>query len=87
MIQNNINIDKKIKFLLYKINNKTATLSEKNEYVNLLLEGGYIDKAEYEKYKKEFNGKESNTTLGETLVGIGIAVLLGTLISKIFEKE
>lgn len=87
MVQNNINIDKQIKFLLYKINNKTATISEKKEYVDLLLEGGYINKTEYKKYKEEFSVKESNTTLGEAIVGIGIAVLVGTLISKIFEKE
>jgi len=32
MIQNNLNIDERIRFLLYRINNNLATVEEKNEY-------------------------------------------------------
>ncbi len=83
----NSDIDKRIKFLLFKIKNNSATLPEKNEYVELLLKGGYIDQKEFYKYKNEFDKKESNSSFLETLIGIGLAVILGTLISKIFDKE
>lgn len=85
MEQNTLNTDRKIKFLLYKIKNNTATIEERNEYIDLLLKGNYINKTEYNKYKKELNGE--NSTIGETLIGIGLAVLVGALIAKLFEKE
>lgn len=85
MEQNTLNTDRRIKFLLYKIKNNTATKKERSEYLDLLLQGGYIDQSEFNKYKKELNGEKS--TIGETLVGIGLAVLVGTLIAKLFEKE
>ncbi len=85
MEQNTLNTDKRIKFLLYKIKNNNATKEERNEYLYLLLKGGYINQTEFNKHKKELNGGESK--IGETLVGIGLAVLVGTLIVKLFEKE
>ena len=85
MMDNSLEIDKRIKFLLYKIKNKKATKLEKNEYIDLLLKGGYIDNTEYEKYKKELKGTENG--IGEALVGIGLAVLVGTLLSKLFSSK
>ncbi|WP_028873225.1 hypothetical protein [Psychroserpens burtonensis] len=87
MIQNNINIDNRIRFLLYRINNNLATIEEKNEYLDLLLQGGYINKTDYDKNKKELTNKGNSTNLGEAIIGIGIAVLVGTLLSKLFDKE
>tara|TARA_R110000751_G_scaffold206931_1_gene310870 strand:+ start:353 stop:616 length:264 start_codon:yes stop_codon:yes gene_type:complete len=87
MIQNNINIDNRIRFLLYRINNNLATIEEKNEYLDLLLQGGYINKIDYDKNKKELTNKGNSTNLGEAIIGIGIAVLVGTLLSKLFDKE
>ena len=85
MEQNTLNTDRRIKFLLYKIKNNNATKEERNEYLDLLHKGGYIDQTEFNQHKKELNSGES--TIGETLVGIGLAVLVGTLIAKLFEKE
>ncbi|MFP2995112.1 hypothetical protein ABN763_04345 [Spongiivirga sp. MCCC 1A20706] len=85
MEQNTLQTDRRIKFLLYKIKNDTATKEERNEYLDLLFQGGYINKLEFDKYKKELNGEKS--AIGEALVGIGLAVLVGTLIAKLFEKE
>lgn len=87
MIGNNINIDNRIRFLLYRINNNLATLEEKNEYLDSLFQGGYINRPEYDKYQKELNNNGKSTNLGEAIVGIGIAVLVGTLLSKLFDKE
>ena len=85
MEQNILNTDRRIKFLLYKIKNETTTKTERNEYVDLLLQGGYINQTEYEKYKKDLNSEES--TIGEALIGIGLAVLVGALIAKLFKSE
>lgn len=87
MIQNTIHIDNRIRFLLYRINNNLATLEEKNEYLDLLFQGSYINQLDYNKNKKELNNNGNTTNLGEAIIGIGIAVLVGTLLSKLFEKE
>lgn len=79
------NTDKRIKFLLYKIKSKTATPNEEKEYLELLREGGYIDATEYNNYKKEL--EKGNVGIGEALVGIGLAVLVGVLIAELFKKN
>jgi hypothetical protein len=81
-IQNN---DQRIKYLLYKINNGTASLIERREYIDLLYNNGYINLTEYNKYKLDLNKPSPN--FGEVLVGIGLAVLIGTLISEMFKGK
>ena len=84
MATNNLNIDKRIKFLLYKIKKSKATKKEQKEYIDLLYEGAYINTSEYNRHLSDFN--KENSSLGEALVGIGIAVLVGALIAELFKK-
>lgn len=84
MTNRSLNIDERIKILLYKIKNSTVTKIERKEYIDLLFEGNYIDLMEYNKYITEFNRDKLN--IGETLVGIGLAVLVGALIAELFKK-
>jgi len=81
-IQNN---DQRIKFLLYKIKNKTATQEEQKEYIELMRTEEYITQEEYEKYQAE--SKKPTSDIGEFLVGLGLAVLIGTLLSDLFKSK
>jgi hypothetical protein len=83
-MNNNIqNSDQRIKFLLYKIKNNTATQEEKKEYIELMYSNGYITKVEFENYKNQL--KKPTTDFAEILVGLGLAVLIGALIGELFK--
>ncbi len=79
------NSDQRIKFLLYKIKNNTATQEERKEYIDLMYSNGYITKAEYENYKNQL--KKPTTDFAEILVGLGLAVLIGALIGELFKGD
>jgi hypothetical protein len=83
-MNNNIqNSDQRIKFLLYKIKNKTASQEEKMEYIELMYSNGYITKEEFENYKNQL--KKPSNNFAEILIGLGLAVLIGALISELFK--
>ncbi|MCO6176246.1 hypothetical protein NHF50_14440 [Flavobacterium sp. NRK F10] len=85
-MNNNIqNSDQRIKFLLYKIKNNTATQEERKEYIDLMYSNGYITKTEYENYKNQL--KKPTTDFAEILVGLGLAVLIGALIGELFKGD
>lgn len=79
------NSDQRIKSLLYKIKNKTATQEECNEYIDLMHSNGYIDKVEHENYKKQV--KKPTSKFAEILISLGLAVLLGALIGEILKDK
>lgn len=79
------NSDQRIKFLLYKIKNNTATQEERKEYIDLMYSNGYITKTEYENYKNQL--KKPTTDFAEILVGLGLAVLIGALIGELFKGD
>lgn len=79
------NRDQRINELLYKMQANKATTAEKKEYVTLLLNGGYIDTAEFEKHMKDLD--KANFTPSETLIGIGVAIFLGALLAELFKKN
>lgn len=84
----NINIqnsDQRIRFLLYKIKNNTATQEELKEYIDLMYSNGYITKTEYENYKNQL--KKPTTDFVEILVGLGLAVFIGSLVSELFKGD
>lgn len=85
MINESINRDSRIKYLLYKIQNNTATNLEREEYIDLLYQGGYVNHTEYSQYKNDFRkGKEST---GDILIKIGLAVLVGALIAELIKEK
>lgn len=85
-MNNNIqNSDQRIKFLLYKIKNNTATQEERKEYIDLMYSNGYINKVEYDNYKNQL--KKPSTDFAEILVGLGLAVLIGALIGELFKGD
>ncbi|NPU90261.1 MAG: hypothetical protein HPY87_10365 [Fervidobacterium sp.] len=79
------NSDQRIKFLLYKIKNNTATQEERKEYIDLMYSNGYITELEYENYKNQL--KKPTTAFAEILVGLGLAVLIGALIGELFKCD
>lgn len=79
------NSDQRIKFLLFKIKNGTATLVETREYIDLLYNNGYINIGDYNKYKQDLNKPSPNFV--EVLIGIGLAVLIGAIIGDLFKGK
>lgn len=79
------NNDQRLKYLIYKIKNKTATTADRQEYLDLLLSGGHINNADYNKYKLQV--KNSETGFGDLLIGLGVAVLIGALVGELFKGK
>lgn len=75
--------NERLKYLIYRINSKTATSPEKNEYLELMRQMGYIKEDEYAKSKSEL---ETNA-FWDGLLGLGLAVLIGAAIVEIFKKK
>ena len=65
-----------------KINSKTATRADENEYMHMLYNNGNITKQQYESFVNNQNTEE----LINAALAIGGMVLLGWLISKIFSS-
>ncbi len=85
MTNESVNRDSRIKYLLYKIQNNTATNLEREEYIDLLYQGGYINMIEYNQYKNDL--KKGKTDTIQTLVTIGLAILLGIIIAESLKEK
>ncbi|MEQ9188353.1 MAG: hypothetical protein RLP15_11505 [Cryomorphaceae bacterium] len=80
-----MNADDRISELLYLIKGENATRAQKEEYINLLYVEGYIGDEEFSEYKKKLD--DPSKKIGEVLVGLGLAVMIGALISELFSKK
>ncbi len=79
------NTDQRLKLLIYKIKHGTATTVERQEYLDLLYNGGHITPDDYNKYKPKVKNPDSG--FGDLLIGLGLAVLIGALIGELFKKK
>ena len=73
----------RLRFLIYKINSKTATSIEKKEYLELMRALGHIKEEDYTKSKNEIDSSQ----FWDGLLGLGLAVLIGAAIVEIFKKK
>ncbi len=77
---NNIDYNRILE-LSEKIKTKTATLSEKDEYMLFLLNNGSISKSQYQNYLDN----KSNDEIIDTALTIGGIILFAYIISKILK--
>jgi hypothetical protein len=75
--------NERLKYLIFKIKSKTATSSEKKEYLDLMKDLGYIKAEDYNKSKKEIESNE----FWEGILGLGLAVLIGAAIVELFNSK
>ena len=77
----NLSLNKKrLKYLIYKLDENIASAKEKEEYLSMLYNDGVITQKEHEHYKKNFNAteiqKEAIRLGARTLVAIALAKLI-----------
>lgn len=87
MIDNINTTDDRIKTLLLKIKDGSANSDERKEYIELLYKHNYINTSDYNKYLKDLQKPTSSNSLGEILVGLGLAVLIGALVGDLFKEK
>lgn len=74
---------KRLEYLNRKVKNKTASTSERDEYMLLLYQNKSITKSQYDKYLAD---KSSDSVLGAAIT-IGGILLLGYIIDKLTSKS
>lgn len=81
-MENNFDYNR-IYLLKNKIENGTASLDEKDEYMAFLFRNGSITLEQYDRYKSDKNSNE----VWSTVKAVGGILLAGILLSKLFSKD
>lgn len=75
--------NERLQYLLYRINQGQATTPERREYIDLLFAGGYLSAEDYRGHLAQL--PQSGPSVGEALIGIGVAALLGMAIAELLK--
>lgn len=81
-MDNNIDYNR-IYQLKSRVDNGTATLEEKDEYMSFLYKSGSITKDQYDKYNSDKNSNE----VWSAVKAIGGIILVGILLNRLFSQD
>lgn len=81
MTKNNILDTHRLQFLVDKIRKNIASKSEKDEYMLILFKNGSITQKQYQDFLNDKNTED----IINAAVAIGAIILLGYLLSKLFD--
>ena len=74
---------KRLSYLGDKVKTGQATKAEKDEFMQMLYQNGNITPQQYNDYKSDGNKEE----IVNAALGIGAVILIGYLLTELFNKE